>query len=292
MQIRNETDNLSCRFLSDDQFPIAHQVFSESFSDYSALETWNEDLFRKHLRVNAIDLNRSAGCFRGDRMIGISINGFGKWNDKETVYDGGTGVIPSERRSGAARSMFEMMLPEFKRVGIEQYLLEVITTNHPAVTLYEKLGFKVHRELLILEAADGLKKRDGADFVQIRPLQPSDLDLYSGFSDGSPAWQNSNEAVVRSAMSKTIFGAFTNEQCVGYIAFSNRVGRIAQLSVDPKFRHRGVGTSLVNAMMATVDENFKPQALNVDGSLGETIEFLTNAGFRKKFTQYEMVLRM
>ena len=53
--------------------------------------------------------------------------------------------------------MFEMMLPVFRREGIEQFLLEVVTINAGAIDLYEKLDFRTVRELALLQCDDKLK---------------------------------------------------------------------------------------------------------------------------------------
>jgi ribosomal-protein-alanine N-acetyltransferase len=49
-------------------------------------------------------------------------------------------VEPTRRREGIARAMLEQM---FERAGPEeQYTLEVRTSNAPAITLYERFGFR------------------------------------------------------------------------------------------------------------------------------------------------------
>jgi len=49
-------------------------------------------------------------------------------------------VDPASRRRGIARAMLEEML---ERAGLgEQYTLEVRTSNAPAITLYERFGFR------------------------------------------------------------------------------------------------------------------------------------------------------
>ena len=107
MHDRNETSAFDCRFLSEDHFSSLHQKFVEAFSDYSRPFEFNERQFRNHIVLNAVDLSRSVGCFRGDELIGFSLNGFGRWEGKSTVYDAGTAVIPSQRRLGASEAMFE-----------------------------------------------------------------------------------------------------------------------------------------------------------------------------------------
>ncbi len=290
MHDRNETSVFDCRFLSDDHFSVLHEKFVEAFSDYARPFEFNERQFRNHITLNAVDLGRSVGCFRGDDLIGFSLNGFGPWEGKSTVYDAGTAVIPSQRRLGASREMFDMMIPVFQRAGAEQFLLEVITTNESAVNLYKKLGFEIQRELLLLEAPAQLRlDREPNKDIEVRRIAASDLSSAMGFWDGSPSWQNTNEAIRRSEHIKKIFGAFIDDRCVGYIVFSGGLGRIAQFVVDRNYRNRGIGSRLLIEMQADVAEGCKMQVLNIDNAVTETVEFLVNRGFEKVLSQYEMI---
>ena len=290
MHDKNETSTFDCRFLNDDYFSILHRKFVEAFSDYALPFEFNEEQFRNHITLNAVDLSRSAGCFRGGDLIGFSLNGFGSWQGKPTVYDAGTAVIPGQRRLGASESMFDMMTPVLKADGAEQFLLEVITTNEPAVNLYKKLGFQIQRELLLLEAPGRLTISSEPNMeITIRRIAASDLMSLSGFWDGTPSWQNSNEAIQRSEPKKKVLGAFLVERCVGYIVFSSSLGRVAQFVVDKNNRNRGIGNRLLMAMQDDVAEGCKTQVLNIDKAMTDAVQFLMSRGFEKVLTQFEMI---
>jgi ribosomal protein S18 acetylase RimI-like enzyme len=290
MHGRNETSGFDCRFLSEDYFSILLEKFIVAFSDYERPFEFDEDRFRNHIVLNAIDLNRSVGCFRGDELVGFSLNGFGMWNGKPTVYDAGTGVVPNERRSGASKAMFDLMIPALKAAGAEQMLLEVITINEPAVNLYKKLGFEIQRELLLLEAPGKLKiDREPNMDVAVHRIPAADLSSFLDFWDGTPSWQNSNEAIVRSERMKTILGAFLGERCVGYLVFSSGLGRVAQFVVDKNYRRHGVGERLLMAMQDDTKEGCKMQVLNIDSAVTETVQFLLSRGFETALSQFEMI---
>lgn len=290
MHDRNETLAFNCRFLSDKYFSILLDKFVEAFADYARPFEFDDERFRNHITLNAVDLSRSVGCFRDDELIGFSLNGFGSWDGKSTIYDAGTGVIPDNRRCGASDAMFEMMIPVFKAGGAEQFLLEVITTNEPAVNLYKKLGFEIQRELLLLEAPGQLKiDREPNVDIAIRRIAASDLSSYFAFWDGTPSWQNSNEAIQRSERMKTILGAFIGKRCIGYIVFSSGLGRVAQFVVDKNYRRLGIGNRLLLEMQADTAEGCKMQVLNIDNAVTETVQFLMSRGFEKALSQFEMI---
>ena len=290
MHVGNQTSLRECRFLSVDKFDSLYETFTAAFADYVIPFALTEEQFRNHINLNAVDLDRTAGCFDGDRLVGFSLNGFGDWKGKSTVYDAGTGVIPEYRRQGLSESMFEMMFPVFEKQGIEQFLLEVITTNTKAVRLYEKLGFTVSRELSLLQCDDRTPAAaTPLQGVDIRTLDQPNWPQLTGFWEADPSWQNSIDAVERSRSMKRIVGAFIGDECVGYIVFSSKFGRISQIAVAPAHRVKGIGTALMNAVTIETADGFSMQVINIDRSLAGSLEFFRTAGFYERLTQYEMI---
>jgi ribosomal protein S18 acetylase RimI-like enzyme len=291
MGILEETALQRCCFLGEEHFPQLYATFTEAFSDYVYPFALTESQFSNHLVLNGVDLDRTAGCFVNERLVGFSLNGFGEWDGMPTVYDAGTGVIASYRRRGICESMFEMMLPEFKRDGIRQCLLEVITSNAAAVRLYEKLGFQTRRELALLQCDGDLRvPRPVSQNIVIKAVDKPDWDLFSTFWDGLPSWQNAPAAIDRSQRNKTVHCAFIDDRCVGYMIYSSQVGRAAQMAVDKNYRHHGVGTALLQVMRADTADGYPMQVINMDKSLPGVMQFFEDHGFYERLSQYEMVL--
>ena len=289
MRLTNENSRLECRFLRAEQFPSVHRTFLAGFADYIIQFDLTEQQFQNHITLNAVDLDRSAGCFDAEKPVGLSLNGFGKWDGKPTVYDAGTTVIPEYRRRGISRAMFDWMVPGFAADGYEQFLLEVITSNNPAIRLYEQLGFQTTRELLLLEGEPSIDlERPAYDKVEIREIHRHESIPFAHFWDGRPSWQNSLEAVQRTMRMKRFFGAFIDGDCVGYIVFSAGVGRLAQLAVRRDHRRKGIGTRLLREMQKDAHEQ-KLHIINLDESMTEAVVFFQNRGFRKVLAQFEMV---
>jgi ribosomal protein S18 acetylase RimI-like enzyme len=286
----HETPALQCRFLDESYFEELHRAFLHAFSDYVMPFDLTEVQFRNHIVLNAVDLKRSVGWFANGRIVGFTLNGFGEWAGVRTVYDAGTGVFPGYRRQGLSERMFEMMLPEFEAAGYRQCLLEVITDNLRAIPLYEKLGFAATRTVSLLHCPDELKlgerNRGG---VELRDIGEPDWEHLRTFWDGEPSWQNSTEAVDRSRAKKRFIGAFIEKHCVGYIVFSSNVGRVSQIAVDKEHRNRGVGSRLMQALVADTSRDYVPQVINIDRSIGSAIGFFERIGFKEKLSQYEML---
>ncbi len=289
----NEITSRHCRFLNEGYFHKLYEAFIAAFSDYVIPFALTETQFRNHINLNAVDLERTMGYFEGDRLIGFSLNGFGEWNSRPTVYDAGTGVLPDFRRQGVSERMFETMIPKFISEGIEQWLLEVIATNSAAIKLYEKLGFSSVRELVLLQfdtkiIASG--KMPGN--IVIHDIDVPDWELLTTFWDGNTSWQNSVAAVERSRHMKRILGAYLNGKCVGYIVFSSKFGRVAQLAVHKHHRGQGIGKALMVAMQAETDAGFSVQIINLDKSITGAMSFFRKLGFYETLGQYEMSMQM
>lgn len=291
--MRNETSSRQCRFLRETDLEPLHNTFNEAFSDYVLPSELTETQFRQHLELNGVDVSRSVGCFERDEMIGFSLNGFGEWNGLSTVYDAGTGVIPPKRRQGVSDEMFEMMLPVFRKDGIEQFLLEVITTNTPALRLYENLGFELVRELALLrwDKVPETESSPRSGFV-IREMDTPNWSRFESFWDGKPSWQNMPGAINRVIETRCVAGAFVNDLCVGYITFSRSLGRVSQLAVDKAHRNRGVATALLKFALTKREADIPMQIVNVDKSLDGTIKFFENRGFSELVCQFEMIKRL
>jgi predicted GNAT superfamily acetyltransferase len=97
------------RFLNDSDFNSLHNCFLEAFSDYSVNMQMTEEQYRARLVHNGVRLDSSVGAFEANEMIGFTINGIGTWQEKQTVYDAGTGVVPQYRGKGVAKDLFNFM---------------------------------------------------------------------------------------------------------------------------------------------------------------------------------------
>ena len=131
---------ITYRLLTPADLTSLYECFLEAFSDYQVDMRMSQEQFERRIARDGVRLQISAGAFHGNRMIGFYMNASGTWLGKLTAYDAGTGVIPAYRRQGVAKELFAFMVAHVKEASCTQYLLEVLTTNEPAVSLYRRLG--------------------------------------------------------------------------------------------------------------------------------------------------------
>jgi ribosomal protein S18 acetylase RimI-like enzyme len=284
------TNTVIYRFLREEDFSKLLDAFNQAFSDYLIPVILTESQFETFFIQRQIDIKRSLGVFVDDEMIAFTINGFGIWNEVDTVYDAGTGVIPVFRKQRVAEKMFEFMIPHFQKQGIKQYLLEVVTTNQKALGLYKKLGFEIIREVSLLKAEKPLETNISLNNkVNIYEMKDYNWNLLTTFWDAMPTWQNSIKAVDATIPAKIYLGAFLENKCIGYIVFSANAGVIAQIAVDKNHRRQGVGLALLTQMQMIVGREKKISVMNLDLEIKSTLEFFERRGFCEILSQFEMV---
>ena len=272
---------IAYRLLSDEDFESLFNCFLTAFSDYEVDMRMSRDHFRQRLMRDGVRLEMSAAAFDGERMIGFCMNGVGEWQGKRTAYDAGTGVIPGYRGRGVAKELFAFLEERLRDKGFHQYLLEVLTSNVPAATLYRKLGFKDTRRLAVFRSQRGTKGTKGT----IKQVEQPDWELYQSFWDGYPSWQNSIEAIERVADDRSIVGAYVNDECVGYGVVFTPSANLMQLAVSPLHRRKGIGSAILAALEGSETLNIN----NIDEDLTAALAFYEANGYKQVLNQFEMM---
>jgi ribosomal protein S18 acetylase RimI-like enzyme len=277
------------RFLSDADFIPLHHAFLKAFSDYQVNMNVSEQRFRDRLVRDGVTLPRSVGAFAEKELVGFSLNGYGRWQGRLTAYDAGTGILPTYRSRGLGRDLFGYMMPELKKAGVEQCLLEVLSTNLPALKLYRKLGFSETRTFAVCQQTK-IVARPVLDQIELHDVDVPDWRLYQTFWDGEPSWQNSIDAIERMTTGKEVVGAYLNNECIGYGVISTITGNVMQLAVSPAYRRKGVGSALLDSLRARLTPGEPLRVTNIDCVLTGTLAFFEACGFSQVLQQLEMIM--
>jgi ribosomal protein S18 acetylase RimI-like enzyme len=223
--------------------------------------------------------------------VGFCLNGSGRWQGEPTVYDAGTGVLRQHRGKGIAVEMFSFMNPQLKECGFSRYLLEVLTSNEPAVKLYRRLGFEETRRFAVFRTTNRFSQPTEAA-AEIHEAEVPNWNLYQTFWTGYPSWQNSIEAVQRVVETTVTVECHLDRRCVGYGVVSKTSGMLYQITVDKDYRRRGVASMLLNALQNTVTSSESIKVNNVDEDLDDAMAFFSSVGFKLTLEQHEMVLNL
>lgn len=275
---------ITYRLLSSADTKSLYECFLAAFSDYQVDMRMSQEQFEQRLLRDGVRLEISAGAFDEDRMVGFYMNASGTWLGKLTAYDAGTGVIPDYRGQGVAKELFTFMAPHLKEASFVQYLLEVLSTNERAVSLYRRLGFIDTRRLAVFRRSEPVKDLEG---VAIRRVEQPEWELFKTFWDGYPSWQNSVEAVERIKTDRVVVCAYGDETCVGYGVVFKPASSLMQLAVAPAYRRRGIGSRILSGLQREVSESLKVN--NIDEELKGMMGFFEASGFKMVLGQFEMM---
>lgn len=268
---------------------MLHKTFVEAFSDYQVkidLPFWK---FQQMLQRRGYRPEMSMGAFKDETLVGFSLSGFRSWDQKATAYDIATGVIPAYRRQGITNSIFLHIKKLLKEKKAEQYLLEVINSNEPAIQLYQNQGFEIQREFsffllnhkqFVPRESHKVEKVNGIDFEKVKD-----------FWDYKPSWQNSAASIEAVPEAFIYFVVNMNSTIAGYGMIDEKTGDIPQIAVNKEYRGKGIASSIMAAMVRAT-ESEEICVLNVEAQFKTTEDFLIKSGFEYDGGQFEMLLKL
>lgn len=280
---------IKVELLANYRFDTLFEAFSQAFVDYNI--QLNKAELEKMLARRGFVAELSFGAFDNDRLVSFTFNGIGNFNGVKTAYDTGTGTLKDYRGQGLASRVFSESIPFLMNAGVKQYLLEVLQDNTSAVSVYTKQGFKVIREFnyFVQDALSvNLYSKIVSSNYSIREIPYSDIDGVDKWWDFSPSWQNSFESISRKVSDFIVFGAFNNNNLVGYGILEPMSGDITQIAVDKSHRRNGVATAILGKML-TRNKHSGIKLINSDITCESVTKFLEKNGIPIQGKQFEMI---
>jgi Acetyltransferases len=269
-----------------------HEAFINAFSDYQVKIEMPLIKLKQMLQRRGYVPQISMGAFKDGELVGFVLNGLRDWDSKATVYDTGTGVIKEYRKQGITSSMLSNIRKVFKEKGVQQYLLEVIQSNTAAVELYKKQGFETIRDFKCFQLSKSMYEPISTCKVEHSPMiNSSSWNKLKELWDFTPSWQNSIDSINAAWDTFNYSFAYDNDTIIGYGIVDKKTGDIPQIAVDKKFRHKGIGRSILTDLLDNTESN-KISVLNVDSRSESMGEFLLKSGFLHSVDQYEMILNL
>lgn len=264
------------------------EVFNLSFSDYLVPFCLTEEQLVDKIESDSIKLEFSVGAFEDGQLIAFVLHGYDTVDNLKIVYNAGTGVVPAKRGNKLTAKLYEYILPILHQNDIDKLLLEVITTNEPAIKTYKNIGFRIIRELNCYKGS--LNIANGATDFELRELEAYDWQKLHSFWDLEPSWQNSITAVEKLKNRNISIGIYDEEKLIGYTIFNPKIKRIHQLAVDKNCRGKGVGRQLLAHIATHYGKDVS--AINSDNTSQETLKFFKATGMDIYIKQYEMELHL
>ena len=127
--VKGQGENLLFRRLEKEDAPAAAALEKSCLTEAWSLSAWEAGL---------TDLNAFyAGAFLDGKLVGCC----GIWQSFEDADVCNVAVDPSLRRRRIGERLLLFLMEEGRKRGVEQFTLEVRSSNTAAVSLYTKLGF-------------------------------------------------------------------------------------------------------------------------------------------------------
>lgn len=261
--------------------PDLVQFLNRGFEDYAVPIQFDAVMFANMQRKDDIDLSLSRVLTLDGQPCGIAL--VAPRPARRASRLAAMGIAREVRGKGAGTWLMEQLIGEARQRGEGEMVLEVIERNEPAVRLYRKYGFQTVRRLIGLSRKDARENGRG-DLQKIDPGELSRLISQYGLPD--LPWQLSGETI--SNMDPPICAY---RRGPAYLAISSPEAEhvvIWSLLVEPQWRGRGLGSSLLKQIIAEHAGKTWHMPAILPEELGRVFE---KAGFeREQLSQWQMRL--
>lgn len=289
---KENINNMEIKYLGNTDFDELFEAFQKAFADYEV--HLDKGQYLAMLKRRGFDSNFSFAAFDGAKIVSFTCNGVGNFYGIPTAYDTGTGTLKNYRGKGLAAQVFEYSIPYLKEAGIKQYLLEVLQHNTSAVSVYNKIGFKVAREFYYFRIENNQVRREEKviDFpYTLQLIDINEHDELSTFWDFKPSWQNSFESINRSPDDFICTGVFMGNKLIGYSVFEPVSGDVTQIAVDKQHRRKGIGSLLFQKILGS-NKHDSIKIVNTGIGCDSITAFLKSKNIEPVGKQFEMIKKL
>ena len=196
---------------------------------------------------------------------------------------GGFGIAPAYRRRGLSHLLLREQQRIAQAAGVKRIVLEVLATNHAAISTYLRGGFVLVRDLLILEAPVKATPAGGPHPVA-RAVDPAALllDVSAVGAGAAPCWQREPESLRGVPLEALAVGDPVEPD--GYALFRVGTGGIGLVHLSASTVP--VAAALVSGLRAHQAD--APLRLVNEPEDSETVPALRALGFRETMRQHEL----
>ncbi|MBD5257978.1 MAG: GNAT family N-acetyltransferase [Barnesiella sp.] len=282
--------DIEIKSLADTPWSEIMRAFLDAFAEYSV--TFDEAMLADMFKRRGARRELSFAAVADGRIVSFIINGICSYNGNLCAYDTGTGTIKEYRGKGLTDRIFAHSVAPLMAAGVTDYVLEVLSDNHPACEIYRRQGFTIFTEYACYTADNqdviGRLRRRADSVPVITPATVEQVSALAGFMDFTPSWQNSLASLERNPEAFLCLIAWDGPKPIGFGVSETAYGDITLLAVDPACRRRGVGSNL---LLRLVEANGieRAKALNIATDCTSLRSFLEASGFTLSCYQHGMI---
>jgi GNAT superfamily N-acetyltransferase len=288
--------DIELKRLNQCSFQTALEVWNKGFQGYFVDMTLSLDSFLTRITAEGISPEYSFVAFAEDKPVGFLLNGLRQVGGKKLAWNGGTGVAPGFRGQGIGKVLVGAALEMYAAEGVNLAMLEAISTNQPAIALYNSFGYEIVDELLVLQTNGPLKEFSASDAYTVSKLTPAAVSSLSFYRELSP-WQAQAMSVTLNHGEALILVDKRGET-VCYALYKRRFDdhgnlvsiALYQCEVAPsRGDAEGIVATALESVFSPVDSNCLRRAVNLSKTNRLVIDRLLDSGLQTFIEQLHMM---
>lgn len=263
------------------------EALNAAYIDYFVPIHLSAGSFERLVDREAIHLGASAAAVYNGQVVGMGLLGV----RGQRAWIGGMGVVPEYRHQGIGRRIMTHLIEQARKMAVRHIQLEVITRNRIAFDLYQSIGFRTTRRLLVLSGEkrpSGMARWEAQSEITVEASDAASLlaHLPDMFAVSAP-WQR--DPVSLWQMRDRLDGLSAHHKGEGLLGFCLWSGDQRQTGIYflNATTQEAIGALLGGLLMRLPSTRFS--YLNVPDD-DPALPVLKSAGFRETVEQYEMHL--
>ena len=228
------------------EFTIEELVnaYNQTRIDYIVPMPMNARRLTEYVRNYDVRLDYSAVAMSDGQILGLSMLGVRPGRCWSTRL----GVLPVKRRRGTGESLMNDNIAMARQLGAKCIILEVIKDNEPAHKLFEKLGFRETRVLLILRRPPHPPKEDGIGGYHVTFLDTDDVVRLLAQRRSTPSWLDETPSLINAGNLAALQVELANGGW-GWLVYQNTTFQLGRLVLQTEVGDpREVARTLVHAL--------------------------------------------
>ena len=218
-----------------------------------------------------VDLHQSVGAFDEDKLVAFILNS----KTGDTLFHFSIGVIPEYRGHHLLEQLFRAIPPSY-----DHYQLQVLKDNVRALSIYQKEGFEISRELISLEGILEIPQPKNDIHYVVKNYEPHPRHDHIRLT--RPSFESSMEILKSSQRWHETHEIYSGEKLMAYAHFTPISLTIREVgAIEPVERH----LDQLFYRMKLHHEFIR--VLDLDSKV--FISYLETRGLKKMAREYEMI---
>lgn len=206
------------------------EAYNQTRIDYLVPMPMTAHRLQEYIDTYDVDLSSSVVAAENGDVLGLCMLGVREGRGWVTRL----GVLPNTRRHGAGRVMVEYCIDQAVQRGLAMLYLEVIVGNTPAYKLFQRMGFREVRKLLVLRRPPGPPPGDPIPPPAEVALHSAEDTLdFAAACPWRPAWTNQIESLRNVGKVESLHLTEFSSESSGWVSFERSALQLRRVMVVP-----------------------------------------------------------